>query len=172
MTKTYRPWNPTQSFLLPQSPLEWLPEGHLALFILDVLRELDLKSIDEKYQTKDRRGTRKHNPWMMTALLLYAYCIGMPSSRRIERATYEDVAFRVIAGGAHPGHTRISEFRRENLQELAGLFVQVLLLCREAGLVKLLRRLRRQRDLAHPQEGRLTPPHGRAGPPPAPRPPS
>ena len=107
------------------------------MFILDVVRELDVNSIDMKYQAKDRRGTRKHNPWMMTALLLYAYCIGMPSSRRIERAIREDVGFRVIAGGAHPDHTRISEFRRENLPELAGLFVQALLLCREAGLVKM-----------------------------------
>ena len=137
MAKHYRPWNPTQSFLLPPSPLDWLPDGHLALFILDVIRELDLEDIHAKYQAKDHRGTRSHNPWMMTALLLYAYCIGMPSSRRIERATHEDVAFRVIAGGAHPDHTRISEFRRENLAELAGLFVQALLLCREAGLVKL-----------------------------------
>jgi transposase len=135
--KTYRPWNPEQSFLLPPSPAEWLPEGHLAYFILDVVRELDLSAIEAPIQEKDPRGERPYDPAMMLALLLYGYCVGVFSSRRIERATYEDVAFRVVAGGQHPHFTRINAFRRTHLTALEGLFRQVLLLCRRAGLVKL-----------------------------------
>lgn len=135
--KSYRPWNPDQSFLLPPSPAEWLPEGHLVYFILDVVRELDLSAIEAPIQEKDPRGERPYDPAMMLALLLYGYCVGVFSSRRIERATYEDVAFRVVAGGQHPHFTRINAFRRTHLTALEGLFKQVLLLCRKAGLVKL-----------------------------------
>ncbi len=137
MAKSYRPWDPTQSFLLPPSPLEWLREGHLAYFVLDVVGELDLSSIERAVQAKDPRGERPYDPRMMTALLVYGYAVGVASSRKIERATDEDVAFRVIAAGARPDHTRISEFRRTHLAALAGLFVQVLRLCQAAGLVKL-----------------------------------
>jgi len=90
--KHYRPWTPTQSFLLPPSPLDWLPEGHLAYFILDVVDELDLSSIEERIQAKDARGSRPYSPEMMVGLLLYGYCVGVFSSRRVERASYEDVA--------------------------------------------------------------------------------
>ncbi len=117
--------------------MEWLPEGHLAYFILDVVRQLDLSAIESKIQTKDPRGTRPYSPSMMVALLIYGYCIGLRSSRKIERATYEDVAFRVLAAGDHPDHTRISEFRRTHLKAFKGLFKQVLQLCQKAGLVKL-----------------------------------
>jgi transposase len=103
---------------------------------MDVVREMDLGAIYERYEA-ERRGQPPYNPTMMVALLVYAYCIGVPSSRKIERRTYEDVAFRVIAGGAHPDHTRISEFRRIHSGVLAGLFLQVLQLCIKAGLVKL-----------------------------------
>jgi len=135
--KTYLPWNPEQSYLLPPSPQDWLPEGHLAYFILDVVKLLDLNAIIVAVDAKDARGQKPYSPVMMVALLLYAYCVGVFSSRRIERATYEDVAFRVIAGGQHPDHSRISDFRRAHLDALAGLFIQTVRLCLEAGLVKL-----------------------------------
>ena len=135
--KNYKPWNPAQTFLLPPSPLEWLPEGHLAHFVLDVVDALDLSAVDEAYQAKDARGTRPYNPQMMTALLLYGYCVGVFSSRKLERATYEDVAFRVLSGGSHPDHSRIAKFRRDHLEALRGLFLQVVKLCRTAGMVKL-----------------------------------
>ena len=94
MTKEYRSWVPEQSYLLPPSPMDWLPEGHLAYFVLELVGELDVSRIEEAIQSKDGRGTRPYSPRMMTALLLYAYCVGVFSSRKVERATYEDVAFR------------------------------------------------------------------------------
>ena len=136
MSKTYRPYQPTQSFLLPPSPLDWLPEDHLARFVLDTVGELDLSEIHTHYE-REARGKPPHHPQMMVALLLYAYCVGVPSSRKIEKRTYEDVAFRVLAGNTQPDHTRISEFRRIHLQALSKLFVQVLRLCQRMGLVKL-----------------------------------
>jgi transposase len=137
MAKGYLPYDIDQRLLLPPDMRAWLPEQHLALFILDVVSELDLSAITQVYDAKDTRGRAGYHPVMMVALLLYAYCVGKPSSRRIERATYEDVAFRVLAGDQHPDHDCISEFRKQHLQPLAGLFVQVLRLCQEAGLVKL-----------------------------------
>jgi len=135
--KSYRPWSPTQSFLLPPSPLEWLPEGHLAYFVLEVGQALDLSAIEDTIQEKDGRGERPYPPPMMVALLVYGYCVGVFSSRRLARATYEDVAFRVIAGGEHPHFTTVNQFRLEHREALAKLFVQVLRLCQRAGLVKL-----------------------------------
>ena len=123
-------------YLLPPSLRDWLPPDHLAYFLLDVVAQLDLSEIYASYGG-DGRGQPPYEPAMMTALLLYAYCRGVPSSRRIERATSEDVAFRVIAANSHPDHDSISEFRRRHLPALAGLFVQVLQLCQQAGLVKL-----------------------------------
>jgi transposase len=136
MSKTYRPYTPGQSELFPASPREWLPEGHLAYFLMDVVGQLDLKELYAYYE-REVRGFPPHHPQMMVTLLLYAYCVGVGSSRRIERRTYEDVAFRVIAGGQHPDHTTISEFRRIHLKLLSGLFGQVLALCMKAGLVRL-----------------------------------
>jgi transposase len=136
-TKTYRPWNPRQSYLLPPSPDEWLPDGHLAFFVLDLVTELELSAIEGPIQARDPRGEKPFDPRMMVALLLYAYTVGLPSSRRISRATYEDVAFRVISGGEHPHFTRICAFRREHFMALKELFGQVLRLCQSAGLVKL-----------------------------------
>ena len=138
MAKSYRPWAPTQSFLLPPSPLEWLEEGHLAYFVLDVVTTtLDLGAIEKAIQAKDWRGERPYAPSMMVAMLIYAYCVGVFSSRKMARATYEDVPFRVLAGGEHPHFTTINQFRLEHREALAGLFIQVLRLCRKAGLVKL-----------------------------------
>jgi len=135
--KSYRPWSPTQSFLLPPSPLEWLPEGHLAYFVLEVAQALDLTAIEGAIQEKDGRGERPYPPAMMVALLVYGYSVGTFSSRRIWRATYEDVAFRVIGGGEHPHFTTVNDFRLVHREALGKLFVQALRLCERAGLVKL-----------------------------------
>ena len=135
--KRYRPYLPTQSYLLPPSPSEWLPEGHLVYFVLDLVEDLDLSAIEAQVQAKDPRGERPYAPRMMTALLLYGYATGVFSSRKIARATYEDVGFRVLAGGDHPHFTRVNEFRATHRAALAELFVQVLQLCRAAGLAKL-----------------------------------
>ncbi len=135
--KTYRPYTPDQSFLLPPSPREWLPEGHLAYFVLDLLVELDLGEIEKAIQSKDPRGERPYSPRMMTALLLYGYAAGVFSSRKIEKATFDDVAFRVLAAGEHPHFTSINEFRARHREALAKLFDQILKECMSAGLVKL-----------------------------------
>ena len=135
--KSYRTWLPDQVFLLPPSMRDWLPEGHLVYFILDVVEGLDIGKIDKVYQDKDHRGERPWNPRMMVAVLLYGYCLGVRSSRRLERATYEDVAFRVLTGGTHPDHSSISDFRKTHLAVLADLFLDILRLCEKAGIVKL-----------------------------------
>lgn len=137
VTKEYRAWTPGQGFLLPPCPLEWLPTGDLVYFVLDVVEQLDLGEITRVLQGKDWRGTRPYDPRMMATLLVYGYCVGIASSRKLEQATHRDVAFRVLTGGCHPDHTRISDFRREHLKALAGLFVQVLRTCQHVGLVKL-----------------------------------
>jgi len=135
--KRYRPYTPQQSYLLPPSPSEWLPEGHLVYFVLDLVGELDLSAIERPLQAKDPRGERSYAPQMMTALLLYGYATGVFSSRRIARATHENVAFRVLAAGEHPHFTTVNEFRAAHREALGGLFVQVLRMCRAAGLAKL-----------------------------------
>ena len=135
--KSYRPWAPLQGFLLPPSPTEWLPDGHLAYFILDVVDELDLGAIEAVIATKDPRGERPYSPRMLAALLMYGYCVGVFSSRRLARATYEDVAIRVLAGGSHPHFTTINEFRLTHGPALGDLFVQGLGMCARAGLVEL-----------------------------------
>jgi len=123
-------------YLLPPSPQEWLPESHLAYFLMDVVDALDLSVIRARYEA-ELRGYPPYDPRMMLTLLIYGYCVGVRSSRQIERKTHEDVAFRVIAAGQHPDHSRISDFRRVHLDAFAGVFVQVLKLCQAAGLVKL-----------------------------------
>jgi len=135
--KTYRAYDPEQPYLLPPSPRDWLGDDHLAIFVLDLVRELDLRAIDAQLQAKDSRGERPYSPVMMTALLVYAYSVGVFSSRRIERATVEDVAFRYLCGGQHPHFTTINQFRGKYRQQLADLFGQVLKACMSAGLVKL-----------------------------------
>jgi len=137
MAKTCRPWAPTQTLLFPPSPREWLGNDHAVYFLLDVVQQLDLSEIEAVLYGGDPRGTLPYHPRMMTALLLYGYCVGIRSSRKLERATYEDLRFRVLAGGEHPDHSRISDFRRRHLKALQGVFVQVLRLCEKAGLVKL-----------------------------------
>jgi transposase len=135
--KSFRPWNPEQTLLLPPSPVDWLPSNHLVFFLLDLASELDLEDIHAVYRQKDPRGEKAYEPRMMVVLLLYAYCVGLPSSRTIEKACWEDAAFRVLTGNQQPDHSRISDFRRRHLPALADLFVQVLRLCQKAGLVSL-----------------------------------
>jgi transposase len=135
--KFFRPWQPDQTTLLPPSPREWLAEDHQVYFLLDLVDELDLSEILIPAQAKDPRGEKGFDPRMMTMLLLYAYCVGTVSSRKIERACYEDLAFRVLTGNQQPDHSRISEFRRRNLDALKDLFVQILRLCQKAGMVSL-----------------------------------
>jgi len=137
MPKTFRPYNLDQRLLLPPDLREWLPADHLALFISDVVDELDLSAILHAYDEADGRGQPPYHPAMMVKLLLYAYCVGRPSSRKIERATHEDVAFRVLAGDQHPDHDSIATFRQRHLDALGALFGQVLRLCQAAGLVSL-----------------------------------
>ena len=133
---TFRPYSPEQLLLLPPDMSRWLPESHLVYFIRDVGRELDLSAIYGSYDGS-QGGSPAYDPGMMTTLLIYAYCVGVVSSRKIERATYESIPFRVLTADQHPDHDTIAEFRRRHLEALAALFVQVLRLCRKAGLVKL-----------------------------------
>jgi transposase len=135
--KSFRPWQPEQTTLLPPSPSDWLSDDHQVYFLLDLVDELDLSAILIPAQSKDPRGEKGFDPRMMTMLLLYAYCVGIVSSRKIERACYEDLAFRVLTANQQPDHSRISEFRRRNLDALSDLFVQILRLCQKAGMVSL-----------------------------------
>jgi transposase len=137
MVKRFKVYDSDQMFLLPPSLREWLPEGHLAYFVSDVVDQLDLREMVEGYKKDDARGQPAYHPAMMTKLLLYGYCVGVASSRKIEKKTYEDVAFRVLAAGYHPDHDTIAAFRKRHLKVVGELFVEVLELCQEAGLVKL-----------------------------------
>lgn len=123
--------------LLPASLQDWLPESHLARFIAEVVGELNLDAILAAYGRKDNRGRQGYHPELLVRLLLYGYAIGLTSSRRIEKATYDNVAFRYLAADQHPDHDTIANFRQQHLEELAALFVEALQLCRQAGLVKL-----------------------------------
>jgi len=137
MSYRFRSCTLDQPFLLAPSLQEWLPEGHLARFVADVAEQLDLSLIYAAYERPDGRGQLGYHPLLLTRLLLYGYCIGVTSSRQIERRTYEDVAFRYLAADQHPDHDTLAAFRQQHLQSLAGLFVQALQLCQKAGLVKL-----------------------------------
>ena len=134
--KQYRAWTPEQAYLLPPSPLEWLPEGHLAYFISDTVDGLDLSAFHARYAGGGARNQPFH-PAMMVKVLVYAYATGVFSSRKIARKLHEDVALRVLGAGNFPAHRTISDFRAFHLKELSDLFVQVVRLAREMGLVKL-----------------------------------
>lgn len=135
--KQYRAWTQDQMYLMPPSMRDWLPEDHLVWFVLDVVSELDISAIEAAIQEKDARGQRPYDPRMMVALLVYAYSSGVYSSRRMAKACRENVAFRVLTGNDEPHFTTINEFRRVHRKCFERLFVEVLLLCRAAGLVKL-----------------------------------
>jgi transposase len=136
MSKTFRPYEPDQMFLMPISMRDWLPADHLAYFISDVVDQMDLSAIIKRYKDEDR-GYPPYHPVMMVKVLLYAYCIGVPSSRKIAKRLEEDVSFRVLAANNTPDFRTISDFRKDHLKALAGLFLKVLKLCKKAGLVKL-----------------------------------
>ena len=136
MNKTYRPYHPEQVLLLPPSLQEWLPENHLVYFISDTVDQLDLRAIEGKYE-KSLVGYPPYHPRMMVKVLVYAYCVGVFSSRKIARKLEEDVAFRVLAAGNQPDFRTISDFRKLHLGALGELFREVVQLCRQAGLAKL-----------------------------------
>ena len=136
MSKTYRPYDPDQQLLLPAALRDWLPDDHLAYFISDVVDQLELSEITARYERESRGGPPYH-PRMMVKVLLYGYCVGVASSRRIAQRLHEDIAFRVLAANNTPDFRTVSDFRKDNLEALSGLFLQVLALCRRAGLVKL-----------------------------------
>jgi len=135
MSKTFRSYDPEQAFLMPASLHDWLPKGHLAHFISDVVDHLDLGLIMNRYEGE--KGYPPYHPAMMVKVLLYAYCVGVPSSRKIEKRLEEDIGFRVLAANNTPDFRTISDFRKDHLKALAALFLQVLKLCQKAGLVKL-----------------------------------
>src|SRR4051812_2081256 len=135
-TTKFLSYEPGQSLLLPPNLLDWLEEGHPAYFILDVVEALDLSEIFSSYDGS-RGGRPGFDPRLLVCLLIFGYCVGLTSSRKLEKATYESVPFRVLAANQHPDHDTIAEFRRRHLRALSGLFVQVLHLCQKAGLVRL-----------------------------------
>jgi transposase len=136
MAKTYKTYLPEQDLLLPPSLREWLPENHLAYCVSDVVDQLDLSAIEAVYEEEDR-GQPPYHPRMMTKILVYGYCVGVYSSRRIQKRLVEDVAFRVLAAGNQPDFRTISDFRKLHLQALEELFQQVLRLVLEVGALKL-----------------------------------
>jgi transposase len=135
MTQNFLACDRDQELLLPPSLREWLPEGHLAWFVIDAVAALDLRPFYVVYRDNGQ-GRAAHDPAMMVALLLYSYAIGERSSRRIERRCIEDVATRVICANQCPDHTTVARFRQRHERALAGLFGEVLALCAEAGLVR------------------------------------
>ncbi|MDP6494234.1 MAG: IS1182 family transposase [Dehalococcoidia bacterium] len=136
MSKTYRPYDPEQMLLMPVALQDWLPSDHLAYFISDVVDHLDLSTIMSRYE-REERGYPPYHPRMMVKVMVYGYCIGVPSSRKMGKHLHEDIAFRVLAANNTPDFRTISDFRKDHLAALAGLFMQVLELCQMAGLVKL-----------------------------------
>ena len=122
------------AYLLPPSVDEWLPDDHLARFVVEVIEQLDLSELTRQYAG---RGSAAHHPAVLLGLLIYGYANGVHSSRKIERATYDSVAFRFVAANTHPDHDTLASFRRRFLKEVEELFVQVLVLAREMKLLKL-----------------------------------
>jgi transposase len=135
MARDFLPYSLDQQYLLPVSPRDWLPDGHLALFLGDVVGQLDLDAIYREYPRG--RGPRGYHPQMLLSVLLYGYCVGVFSSRRLAAHCETEVAFRVLGGGAMPDFRTLSDFRKRHLKDIQCLFVEVVQLCREAGLVKL-----------------------------------
>ena len=136
MTKTFRSYLPEQNLLLPANLREWLPDDHLAYFVSDVVDQLDLSAIESVYE-EEERGQPPYHPRMMTKILVYGYCVGVFSSRKIQKRLVEDVAFRVLAAGNQPDFRTLSDFRKLHLQALEELFQQMLRLTLETGAMKL-----------------------------------
>ena len=135
MAKTYRPYVPEQDLLLPPSLREWLPEDHLAYFVSDLIDHLDLSAITAVYEDEER-GYPPYHPVMLTKVLVYAYCVGVFSSRKIQRRLIEDIAFRVLAAGNEPDFRTVGDFRKRHLPALQGFFEQVLQVARDLGTLR------------------------------------
>ena len=136
MPKGYRTYLPEQELLLPPSLREWLPENHLAYFVSDVVDQLDLSAIHAVYE-KEKRGQPPYDPRLMTKLLVYGYCTGVFSSRRIQKRLQEDIPFKVLAAGNEPDFRTISDFRKIHIETLQNLFEQVLAMALECGAIQL-----------------------------------
>ena len=136
MSYNFLPCDRNQAYLLPPSLVDWLPEDHLAWFVLDAVEQIDLAQFYKKYRV-DGVGNAAFEPSMMAALLIYSYCTGERSSRRIEKHGQTDIAYKIITANQSPDHTTISRFRKDNQSHLKKLFLEILRLCAEAGLVKL-----------------------------------
>src|SRR6056297_3464014 len=136
MGKSYRAYQPEQALLLPPDLRDWVPAEHLVWFVSDLVDELDLTAI-EAYYEGETRGQPPYHPRLMVKLLVYGYCLGVRSSRKIAQRLDEDVAFRALAAGNRPDFRTVSDFRKIHLQTLEGLFEQVLRLALESGALKL-----------------------------------
>ena len=132
--KNFRPVDRDTGFLMPGSVDEWLPERHLARFVVEVIASLDLRAMLGSYRGS---GEASYHPAVLLGILVYGYATGIFSSRKLERATNDSVAFRFVAANQHPDHDTIATFRRRFLEEIETLFVQVLQLAREIGVLKL-----------------------------------
>src|ERR1700689_1843755 len=130
----FRPINRDMDFLMPPSVDEWLPQRHLARFVVEVIEGLELTAMSKSYRGS---GSASYHPAPLLGLLVYGYATGVFSSRKLERATYDSVAFRFIAANDHPDHDTIATFRRRFLQDIEALFVKVPLLAREMGLLRI-----------------------------------
>jgi len=135
MAYNFRDYNPYQLLLLPPTLDDWLPQEHLAQFISDVVDALDLKSFLRWFRDNDQGGAAFH-PAMVLKVVLYAYCVGVPSSRKIAQAVIDDVAFRWLAANNRTDFRTIATFRRKHLENIKPLFLQVLLMCKQAGMVR------------------------------------
>jgi len=136
MGKTYRPYLPEQDFLMPPSLRDWLPEGHLAYFVSDLVDSMDWGEI-EAYYEREERGYPPYHPRMMVKVLVYGYCVGVFSSRRLQKRLQEDIGFKLLAAGNEPDFRTLSDFRKLHLKVLQGLFEQVLRLAMELGALRL-----------------------------------
>ena len=134
MSSKFRALDRDTLYLLPPSVQDWLPEEHLARFVVEIVDRLDLSALESRY---GGGGKDPYHPALLLSLLFYGYATGVFSSRKLERATYDSVAFRFIAANAHPDHDTIASFRKRFLKELRGLFVQILSIAQEMGLLKL-----------------------------------
>jgi transposase len=134
LMSNFRPIDRQTGFLLPPSVDDWLPEKHLARFVVELIDGLDVSAMCGAYRGS---GSASYHPRLLLGILVYGYATGVFSSRKLERATYDSVAFRFVAANDHPDHDTIATFRRRFLKEIEGLFVQVLLLARETGLLKM-----------------------------------
>ena len=134
MSRDFRRTDRETPWLLPPSLQDWLPEGHLARFVVDIVEQLDLSELTSDYS---RGGKRAYHPAMLLSLLFYGYATGIFSSRKLERATYESVAFRFVAANLHPDHDTIAAFRKRFIGHLGGLFIQILMMARTLGVLQL-----------------------------------